>query len=62
MHQDLKGLNVSGADHASNHGVATLASVVEALEESHLQGAREAVRAPVTTVRDAFGDPTPSAY
>ena len=46
---------MSGVDHTSNHVVATLALAVEALKESHLQGSRETVRLPLTTVRDAFG-------
>ena len=50
------GLNVSGVDHTSNHVVATLVSAVEALKESHLQGAHKTVCAPVTAVRDAFGE------
>ena len=56
LHRDLTGLNVSGADHISNLVVATLTLAVEALEESHLQGARKTVRALVTTVRDTFGE------
>ena len=47
---------MSRADHTSNHVVETLALAVEALKESHLQGARGTIRAPVTTVRKAFGE------
>ena len=56
LHRDLMGLNVYGADHASNHVVATLALAVEALKESHLQCSRKTVHAPITTVRDTFGE------
>ena len=56
LHQDLTGLNVYGMDHTSNHVVATLASAVEALKKFHLQGTHKTVRAPITTVRDAFGE------
>ena len=56
LHWDLMGLNVSGVDQTSNHVVATLASTEETLKESHLQGSRETVYAPVTTVKDAFGE------
>ena len=56
LHRDLTGLNVSGADHTSNHVVVTLASTVKALKGFHLQGTRETVHAPGTTVREAFGE------
>ena len=56
LHRDLtnQGLKVSGVDHTSNNVVVTLTSAVETLKETHLQGTREAVRTPVTTVREAF--------
>ena len=57
LHWDLSGLKSLGAKTTPNHVVATLASAVEALEESHLQGTREVDRVqPVTTVREAFGE------
>jgi len=56
LHRDLTGLNAPVTEHAPNHVVATLASAVEALKESHLQGSRDIARAPVTSVRDAFGE------
>ena len=36
LHRDSTGLKMPGGDHTLNHVVATLASVVEALKESHL--------------------------
>ena len=53
LHRDITGLKMLGGDHTPNYVVATLASAVEDLKESHLQ-TRETVRAPITTVRDAF--------
>ena len=54
LHRDLTGLNMLVIEHAPSHVVATLASVVKALKESHLQSLCDTARAPVTTIRDAF--------
>ena len=57
LHRDLTGLKTLGANPARNHIVATLASAVEALKESHLQDTREVARVqPIRIMREVFGE------